>query len=141
MKRKFFTFLTNNTVTLITFGALFLIYMVFILSGISCPIKFLTGISCAGCGMTRACISALKLDFATAFYYHPLWISLPFTAFFLIYFKLKNNNKAFDTTLLIFSLAMIGVYLYRMIFLDGNIVVFKPADSFVYKFISSIFSF
>ena len=45
--------------------------------GITCPIKFITGISCAGCGMSRAWISLLKLDLKNAFYYHPLFWSVP----------------------------------------------------------------
>lgn len=31
-----------------------LLYLVLEGFGITCPIKFLTGISCAGCGMSRA---------------------------------------------------------------------------------------
>ena len=41
--------------------------------GITCPILFMTGISCAGCGMTRAWLSLFRLDFGAAFYYHPLF--------------------------------------------------------------------
>jgi hypothetical protein len=37
-----------------------------------CPFKLLTGFPCPGCGMTRACWCLLKLDFAGAFYFHPL---------------------------------------------------------------------
>ena len=44
--------------------------------GITCPIRFLTGISCPGCGMTRALLSALRFDFQAAFFYHTLWIFL-----------------------------------------------------------------
>ena len=40
--------------------------------GITCPIKYITGISCAGCGMTRAWIALLHFDINTAFMYHPL---------------------------------------------------------------------
>ena len=47
-------------------------------SGIGCPIKWLTGISCAGCGMTRAIFYALQLQFGKAFYYHPLFWMIPF---------------------------------------------------------------
>ena len=47
------------------------------LVGIGCPIKFLTGISCPGCGMTRAWISIFKLDLAAAFRYHPMFWSVP----------------------------------------------------------------
>lgn len=41
--------------------------------GITCPIKYITGISCAGCGMTRAWIALLHFDINTAFMYHPLF--------------------------------------------------------------------
>ena len=34
-----------------------LLYLVLEGFGITCPIKFLTGISCAGCGMSRAWIA------------------------------------------------------------------------------------
>lgn len=48
-------------------------YAVMELAGITCPIRYLTGISCAGCGMSRAWISLLRLDAASAFAYHPLF--------------------------------------------------------------------
>ena len=51
---------------------IFFVYGVLTILGIGCPIKYLTGISCAGCGMTRAWRCVLKLDFARAFSYHPL---------------------------------------------------------------------
>ena len=38
-----------------------------------CPFLYFFGIPCPGCGMTRALISAAKLDFNAAFYYHPLF--------------------------------------------------------------------
>ena len=41
--------------------------------GITCPILFLTGISCAGCGMSRAWFCVLRMDFTGAFRYHPLF--------------------------------------------------------------------
>ena len=50
-------------------------YMVLQGLGISCPIKFVTGISCAGCGMTRAWkVLLFHGDFRQAFYYHPLFL-------------------------------------------------------------------
>ena len=45
--------------------------------GIGCPIKFITGISCPGCGMTRAWLEALRLDFDAALAYHPLFWTVP----------------------------------------------------------------
>lgn len=53
--------------------------------GITCPIKFVTGVSCLGCGMTRAWLSALRLDWAGAVAFHPLfWLPVPAVGLFLL---------------------------------------------------------
>ena len=38
-----------------------------------CPFKFITGIPCPACGLTRACLSVARGDLPASFYYHPLW--------------------------------------------------------------------
>lgn len=43
-------------------AAVVLLYLVLEGFGITCPIKFLTGISCAGCGMSRAWMAVFHLD-------------------------------------------------------------------------------
>ena len=58
-----------------------------------CPILWLTGVPCPGCGMTRALTHAVRLDFAGAFYYHPLWFAVPPAVLYL---------------------AHLAVYLYRL---------------------------
>ncbi len=69
------------------------------LFGGSCIFLELTGIECLGCGMTRALISAFRLDFAAAFSYHKMFWSLPFLyACFLRdgrLFRSKGLNVAF----------------------------------------------
>ena len=35
-------------------AAVVILYIVLECFGITCPIKFITGVSCAGCGMSRA---------------------------------------------------------------------------------------
>lgn len=52
--------------------------------GITCPIKFITGISCAGCGMSRAWMAFLQLDIAKAFAYHPLFGLVPIAVIVLL---------------------------------------------------------
>ena len=48
-------------------------YVAFItLTGIGCPIRFSTGISCPGCGMSRAVLLLLSGHFQAAFQMHPL---------------------------------------------------------------------
>lgn len=41
---------------------------------IKCPFRWLTGLSCPGCGMTRACTHALHGDLLTSLEFHPLGI-------------------------------------------------------------------
>ena len=110
-----------------------LLYLFFFAVGITCPIKFLTGVSCPGCGMSRACMHAAKLDLSSAFAYHPMWITIPFVVTFLVLFKWKKKKTAFNITLYTFAALMIGVYIYRMFFLPQDIVVFSPSESALAK--------
>lgn len=106
---------------LLTYGTLFAL-------GISCPIKFLTGISCPGCGMTRATVSALTLRFDMAFYFHPLWPFLIPAVCLMVILKLKNRNVAFGITLGISVSALIVAYIVRLI-AGSPIVTFAPENS------------
>ena len=120
-----------------------LLYLTFFAFGITCPIKFITGVSCPGCGMSRACLHAAKLDIESAFGYHPMWITVPFFAFFLIFFKWKKKDLAFNITVGIFAAAMIGVYIWRMLFLPQSIVVFEPENGVfpkLFRLIKNLFS-
>ena len=53
-------------------GALLLVAAVLIMD-VGCVFRKTTGVPCPGCGMTRAHLAALRLDFKDAFFYHPLW--------------------------------------------------------------------
>ena len=50
---------------------------------IPCLFKWALGIACPGCGMTRAWLRLLQLDFAGAFSLHPLFWAAPIL--FLVY--------------------------------------------------------
>ena len=72
-------------------AAVALFYIVIGSLGVTCPILFLTGISCAGCGMSRAWLSLLRLDLAGAFAFHPLfWLPVPAAALLLLRRKLPD---------------------------------------------------
>ena len=47
------------------------------LLGLKCPVKTAFGYECPGCGMTRAVIYALQLDFRGAFEHHSMFWSVP----------------------------------------------------------------
>lgn len=112
---------TNRIALILSVTAVAAVYFVMSAVGIGCPIKYLTGISCAGCGMTRAWISVMKLDFASAFKYHPLF-SLP-PLFVLTYaFRKKLGRKIFTAVSVVFAAVFAGVYLIRL---------FNPSDTVV----------
>ena len=96
---------------------------------ISCPIKWLTGISCPGCGMTRAAVALLRLDFAAAFYFHPLVFFLPPLAIALFILHEKGKKRAYAVLLYLLIAAFFAVYLWRMIRGDGAVVTFAPWQS------------
>lgn len=58
-------------------GALFVAWLALYLLDIGCVFRLMTGIPCPGCGMTRAWLAALRLDFTAAFAYHPLFWVVP----------------------------------------------------------------
>lgn len=53
------------------------VLLVGVWQGRGCLFRNLTGIPCPGCGMTRAWLSALRLDILAAFQHHPLFWSVP----------------------------------------------------------------
>ena len=104
--------------------------------GITCPVKHFLGVSCPGCGMTRACLSALRFDFSAAFYYHPLWIvMLPLVAS-LLFLWVKRKKKAFFAVIVLFFAALIGVYLYRLFYTESDVVVWELEKGIISKIIS-----
>lgn len=105
------------------------------LAEITCPIRYLVGISCPGCGMTRACLSALHMDFSAAFAYHPLWGALPPVAALVLAFHCKHKTRALSVLILTFATAMVVVYLGRMLLQQGDVVIFAPSQGQIGKWI------
>lgn len=61
--------------------------------GITCIIKYFTGYVCPGCGITRACLSVLRLDLEKAWLYNPMFWSIPvlFYSFYCDGHLIKNR--------------------------------------------------
>ncbi len=70
-----------------------------------CSILALTGVRCFGCGMTRAVLSVLSLDFPAAFSHHFMFWSLPIL-YIMFLFDGKIFNKKTYNILLIGSITI-----------------------------------
>ena len=113
-------------------AAVVVLYVILESFGVTCPIKYITGISCAGCGMSRAWISLLHFNIHDAFMYHPLFFLPPIVVIVML-LKSKINIKFYKI-----AGAFVIVYLYRMFIGDGNVVVFEPQNNIVFRIIRKL---
>ena len=83
-----------------------------------CPMYNYFGMCCAGCGMTRACLSALRLDFAQAFEYHPLFfVAIP-SVLYLVNRSVLPHRLSDKTEGVIFDIGVclfVSVYIFRFV--------------------------
>lgn len=107
-------------------------YLILEMAGITCPILFLTGVSCGGCGMSRAWLSLCRLDLTGALHYHPLfWLPVPAALLFL--FKEDMPKRWFTMMSTVMILLFLTVYLMRLFMPQDDVVVFCPANGFFYR--------
>lgn len=102
-----------------------------------CPFKFFLGVPCLGCGMTRALISCLKLDFVAAFNYHPLFgfVIIAGILWCLNYFGVKLLSPKI-TKILGYTLCALFVIVYFIrLFTGSDIVCIDFKESLIYKII------
>lgn len=116
---------------------IFVIYLILNLLHFGCPIKGFTGISCPGCGMTRATISALLLHFKDAFYFHPLFPITPIM-FLLFLFDGYVPVKIKKTAWIIIILLFLFVYFYRLFFTENAVVSIDIWSGLVLKLLHNI---
>ena len=134
MPKKLWNEYKSYILSLASILALIIVMWIF---NISCPIKHVTGLSCAGCGMSRAIFSALSLDFASAFEYHPLWVAvLPIIVSMVI---LSANGKYGAAKVVILSAAVLflATWIIRLAVGD-RIVTFEPDQSLVNRVIHQV---
>lgn len=58
-----------------------------------CPVKFLFGIDCPSCGMTRAFLALMNFDLHLAFSYHPLFPVFGILFFYGVYRLVFPDKK------------------------------------------------
>lgn len=102
-----------------------------------CPFRYLLGISCPGCGMTRALLACLRLDFSSAFSFHPLFFLLPI---FLLGYYLEPwiNWKNTRIVLVLFAFAFLGIYLMRLLVWHDPIVAWHLESGLFSRILLSV---
>lgn len=130
---KIRSFAEKHKETLTVFGCTLLYGLLAYLFRIPCPIKETTGVSCPGCGMSRALISMLKFDWSTAVHYHPLVFFVIPVLICLIIFYERKTVKAQRILLGLSVLALLAVYIYRMIIVPSPVLEFAPENSLVVR--------
>ncbi|MDF2612362.1 MAG: putative rane protein [Clostridia bacterium] len=130
----------NLKVFFVTIALIGIATLLFYVSDIKCIVKYTIGIPCPGCGLTRAWLSFLKMDFKAAFGWHPLFWIVPFVVIIGVFlkgriFKDNHSNRMFW---IILVAIVVGVYSIRMIRLFPD---HPPMDynkqSFLYKWVIS----
>lgn len=103
-----------------------------------CPFRFFLGISCPGCGMTRAWLAVLHLNFSQAFSLHPLF---PLAPLLILCLLLEDQIpvRLFRGILILSVCLFLGVYVLRMFVFPGEPVVFQPEKGIFFRFHSFMF--
>ena len=128
----------KNVISILT---IILIYLFFLrYTQIGCPIRFLFGISCMGCGMTRAIIALLSMDFEKAIYYHPLVFLVPvITTLMCIEDKLVIIKKQLVQKIwIIIIISFFITYLIRLMKFSNSVVQINIKDGFIYRVINHL---
>ena len=100
--------------TVIALGAVYSVIVSKTGWGVPCPIRFITGLKCPGCGVTGMCMALLRFDIKAAFSKNAVLLcSLPYfiaLAARITYLYIKKGVKS-DRFINISATAMIPVFL------------------------------
>lgn len=106
-----------------------------------CPLRFVFGLPCPGCGMSRAFISLITLDFKDAFFYHPLFplVIIIAVVYLLIHFgKIKITTSQKNIFLYTVFAIFFATYFIRLF---GNSPIVKPDfDNSLFAHIRRLFN-
>lgn len=125
----------------------FLIIILLYFTHIGCPIKFITGISCPACGMTRAVLAILHGDTHAALNYHPLVITLPVLLISVIVYIVNTRrikpsvrlSRLLNCIFILSAVLFIAVYVLRMLNTTDTIVTSAPSQSILVRLFRNIF--
>ena len=91
--------------------------------GTPCLIREHLGVICPTCGMSRAWLAAFRLDFLSAFRYHPMFWSIPVLALVYLFGGKPFGSEKLGKWLYVTVLAgLLICYIVRLsMYLSGNL--------------------
>ena len=100
------------------------VLLVWVMMDWPCLFREITGIPCIGCGLSRAWLAALRLDFASAFRYHPMFWSIPVLMLAALFDGRLFRKDMWNRILLsLLSAGLVACYIVRLVvYLRGNAV-------------------
>lgn len=121
MSRKTPSHLGMKLIILSALGAVLLLW---VCMDWPCGLRRVFGVPCISCGMSRAWLAVLRLDFGAAFFYHPMFWSIPLLILYAIFDGRLLKRRKWDTVLLGLILAgFVVCYALRLVgYLRGDIV-------------------
>ena len=117
---------------LIMIGVVSIFVILMYVTGIGCPILKLTGIPCMGCGMTRAAVCLLHLDYAEAWHYHPLIFLMPFCVVALL-FAPQMPKRMVNGILVCVVVLFVVVYMFRLADPSNEVVKWNIENGVIYQ--------
>ena len=129
----------KNRAAVIAIAALLLIYGAAQVTGIGvCPLRTVFGLSCPGCGMSRAWWELLSGDLPGALRYHPLfWLPVP--ALLLLLFRDRIPPRIFTGSMIFLLLLLLAVYGIRMADPADQVVRFRPESGMFFRIFHTVF--
>lgn len=96
--------------------AIFALIMVLVYLFYDCPFELIFGIPCAGCGLSSALLSVLKLDFSQAIAHHPLIFLIMAEFIYLLFVRrfIKPNKKAELAVGILTIILLLAVWIIRV---------------------------
>lgn len=96
-----------NVLKFFIIHSIVVVIILFIVFIYKCPINYFFGVQCPGCGITRAYLSALKLDFLSAFRYHPLFFTIAPTILYIAHRNILRKKLSCKIEKLLFCILLV----------------------------------
>lgn len=114
------------------------VYGIFAAAGHGCPIRYVTGIPCPGCGLSRAYIALLHLNIREAFSYHPMFWAIPVLVLACLRYE-KYRGAWTKALMILLGLGFVVLYVFRLSTGDPAVTVDIHSGLF-YRVVNGILS-